>query len=80
MAIEVNVTHLRQHLSDFLDRVGRGEEILVTSRGIVVARLMPPGDFVGSAQKFIEGLREKCWVGDVESPIGEVWEASDAGP
>lgn len=39
---EVNVTHLRQHLPEFLARVERGERIQVTSRGRVIAEISPP--------------------------------------
>ncbi|TMG49460.1 MAG: type II toxin-antitoxin system prevent-host-death family antitoxin [Chloroflexi bacterium] len=36
------VSKLRASLSDFLRRVKAGEEILITERGRVVARLIPP--------------------------------------
>ncbi len=39
---EVNVTALRQHLPEYLARVERGERILVTSRGRVIAEIAPP--------------------------------------
>jgi len=38
---EVNVTELRQNLPGYLARVRRGERIKVTSRGRVVAELVP---------------------------------------
>ena len=37
---EVNVTDLRAHLPAFLASVQAGEEVLVTSRGKVIARLV----------------------------------------
>jgi antitoxin (DNA-binding transcriptional repressor) of toxin-antitoxin stability system len=36
--MDVPVTELRAHLSDWLDRVRAGEEVIVTDRGIPVAR------------------------------------------
>lgn len=36
------VRHLKDHLSDVLLRVQRGEEIIVTSRRRPVARIVPP--------------------------------------
>lgn len=39
---EVNVTELRQNLPGYLAKVRRGERIKVTSRGRVVAELVPP--------------------------------------
>lgn len=38
--MDVPVTELRAHLGDWLDRVRGGEEIIVTDRGIPVARLL----------------------------------------
>ena len=38
--MEVPVTELRAHLSDWLDRVRSGEEVVVTDRGVPVARLL----------------------------------------
>jgi prevent-host-death family protein len=38
--MDIAVTELRAHLSDWLARANRGEEIVVTDRGIPVARLV----------------------------------------
>ena len=38
---EVKITELRQHLPEYLRRVEAGDEIAVTVRGRVVARLVP---------------------------------------
>ena len=38
----VNVTELRQNLPAYLDQVRKGEHILVTSRGEVIAEISPP--------------------------------------
>jgi prevent-host-death family protein len=38
--MDVPVTELRAHLSDCLERVRGGEEIIVTDRGVPVARLL----------------------------------------
>jgi prevent-host-death family protein len=38
--MDVPVTELRAHLSDWLDRVRGGEEVIVTDRGVPVARLL----------------------------------------
>jgi prevent-host-death family protein len=37
--VEVSVTELRAHLSDWLDRARAGGEVVITDRGIPVARL-----------------------------------------
>lgn len=43
------VRELKTHLSAFLREVARGEVVLVTDRGQVVAELRPPGDAARSA-------------------------------
>ncbi|MGH9294200.1 MAG: type II toxin-antitoxin system Phd/YefM family antitoxin [Acidimicrobiales bacterium] len=39
--MEVGIRELRNHLSDYLDRVRDGAEIVVTERGTAVARVVP---------------------------------------
>jgi prevent-host-death family protein len=39
--IEIGAFDAKTHLSSLLDRVARGEEILITRRGHPVARLVP---------------------------------------
>jgi prevent-host-death family protein len=43
MTDRVGVRQLRQNLSKYLDRVKAGEDLVVTERGAVVARLVPAG-------------------------------------
>ena len=38
--MDVAVSELRAHLSDWLDRVQEGEEVVVTDRGVPVARIL----------------------------------------
>lgn len=41
--MEVGVRELRNNLSRYLDRVRGGEEVIVTDRGHVIARVVPAG-------------------------------------
>jgi prevent-host-death family protein len=72
---EVNVSELRNRLPEYLARAESGEEILVTRRGRVVARLSAAQDTRAAAKRALEVLRDRARVGDVVSPVGEVWEA-----
>ena len=49
--IEVGAFDAKTHLSSLLDKVARGEEVLITKRGRPVARLVPA---VQAGQKRIE--------------------------
>ena len=72
---EVNVSELRNHLPEYLARAELGEEILVTRRGRVIARLSAAQDHRTEAKRQLEALRARARVGDVVSPVGEPWEA-----
>lgn len=72
---EVNVTELRSHLPQYLASVEGGTEILVTSHGKVIARILPPIDIRQAAKEKLKKLRKCCKIGDVTSPIDESWDA-----
>ena len=55
---EVNVTELRNHLPKYLADVCKGEEILITVRGRVIARILPPVDVKLEAGKKLRALRK----------------------
>ena len=65
----VNVTEFRNHLPLCLDRVKSGEELTLTSRGTVVARLMPDVNDAEKAREWLENIKKTCWVGDVTTPL-----------
>lgn len=72
----VSVTDFRQHLAEWLDRVRAGEEIAVSERGVVVARVLPSRDSKEEARQYFAELRRKgATVGDVTSPIDTGWDA-----
>lgn len=74
---EVNITELRNHLPVYLEQVHTGNEIWVTSRGHVIARLLPPPDAKTEAREQLKQLRKHCKVGDVVSPLNEDWNVDD---
>lgn len=72
--IEVSVTTFRNHIPDYLGKLRNGENIALTSRGKVIARLLPPtvDDRLNASQQLSE-LRTICRIGDVVSPVDEEW-------
>ena len=70
----VNTTEFRQHLPSYLRRAA-GEEIRITSRGRVIARLLPEEDRIAAARRRLDALQGQVKLGDVESPSGEEWNA-----
>ncbi len=72
---EVNLSELRTHLPQYLERAEAGEEILVTRRGQVVARLVAVRDPRAEAKERLARLRQCARVYDVVSSIDTNWEA-----
>jgi antitoxin (DNA-binding transcriptional repressor) of toxin-antitoxin stability system len=75
--VQVEITELRQNLPAWLERVRIGEEISIVEHGAVVARLIPPVNRRTQARVALEALRARARVGDVESPVKEVWDAAN---
>lgn len=72
---DVNITELRQNLPTFIEQVRKGQELRVTVRGRVVARIVPEPDDRVAARAFLASLRGKCRIGDIVSPSGDAWNA-----
>lgn len=71
--MDVPVRDLKARLSEYLRRVRRGEEIVITRRGKPVGRIVPvgePREKTGAAAA--RQLRALEWVraGDGEAPLG----------
>jgi prevent-host-death family protein len=71
----VNVAELRQNLPRYLAVAHGGGEIEVTSRGRLIARIVPGGDRQQEARSRLAAARKRCKVGDVVSPLGVKWSA-----
>lgn len=80
IAAHVDIADLLQNLAALLERVRFGEEVVILERGTAVARIVPPSDPRAEARAALQALRAGARVGDVESPLGEAWEAVDDHP
>ena len=72
---KVNVTELRQNLPAYLVKVQKGKEIEVTSRGKVIARIVPGSETHVEARARLLAARKRCRIGDVVGPTNEAWNA-----
>jgi len=66
----VNVTELRQHLTDYLKQVQQGEEIAITPHGKTIGRIVPDHNESKreATLKRLEALRGTVIVGDILAP------------
>ena len=62
--MEVGVRELKQHLSDYLDRVERGQIITITERGRPKVQLVP---LPGGGDRLAEGVAEG-WITPAARP------------
>ena len=63
--MEVSVRELKNRLSEYLRKVSTGHEVLVTSHGKVVARLIAPGAGrrkQSAEEEAIAQLRSQPWI------------------
>ncbi len=56
---EAGIRELRNHLSKYLERVRDGEEVIVTDRGMAVARVVPVGHRRPYDRLVAEGIIEQ---------------------
>jgi antitoxin (DNA-binding transcriptional repressor) of toxin-antitoxin stability system len=57
--------------------VEEGEEIRVTQRGRVIARIVPEQSRRVQARAALTELSKTARLGDIESPIGEAWSVDE---
>jgi prevent-host-death family protein len=77
---DVKLTELRQNLPAYVKQVEKGRELRITSRGKVVARLLPAEDTAQAARARLKTLRKTARVGDVVAPTGDRWQAERGRP
>ncbi|MBF0444907.1 MAG: type II toxin-antitoxin system prevent-host-death family antitoxin [Magnetococcales bacterium] len=69
--LNVDVAEFQKGLPNYMKQIGNGEEIQISSKGCVVARVIPVKNKSDEARKRLELLRGTVITGDVLSPIGE---------
>lgn len=70
MQKEIGIAQAKDRLSELVERVAQGEEFVITRRGEVLARLIPPSDQVqrvkrAEALQAVLDAREGARLGDV---------------
>ena len=73
----VSITELRANLLKYLKIAQHGEQINVTSKGTLLATLIPPVAQQNSAKEKLRKLAKTAVIHDVISPIGDTWDAME---
>lgn len=72
----VAVSDLRANLMKILKQIELGSVVDITSRGKVVAKLVPPDYTREMAKEKLKELRKSAVVGDVISSLDSKWEVN----
>ena len=70
----IAVSELRANLMKVLERIKNGDHIQITSRGNVIAQLMPVENIREKARAKLLALSKTAEIIDVISPIDETWD------
>ena len=69
----IAVSELRANLMQVLEQIKQGAQIQITSRGKVIAQLVPADEAQTQAKRALKHLAEDAKIGDVISPLDESW-------
>jgi len=72
----IAVSELRANLMNVLKKIKHGSVVDITSRGEVVAKLVPPDYSRTEAKSKLKELSKTAVLGDVVSPVDTKWESA----
>ena len=70
----IAVSELRANLMKVIEEIKQGAQIQITSRGKVVAQLVPADTAQEHAKEILHQLSDNAVIGDVISPVDETWD------
>lgn len=74
--LAISVNEFRAQMNVVLKKVKKGEIVTLQVRGVEIARIVPPSFAQQEARDALKRLQATAVVGDLLSPIGEVWESN----
>ena len=72
---QVTISEFRANLLKYLKIVQRGEQMNITSKGAMLATLIPPSSQQQTAREKLAKLAKTTEMHDVVTPIGDDWDA-----
>ena len=73
----IAVSELRANLMKVLKEIEHGSSLDITSRGRVVAKLVPPSYSRSLARKKLAEIGRRAKIHDIVSPIDEEWKVNN---
>jgi prevent-host-death family protein len=75
--LQIGVSEFRANMMKILTKVEQGAMIDITSRGRVVAKLVPPEYSRDLARNKLGEIGKRAKIGDVISPLETVWKVTE---
>ena len=72
----VAISKFRGNIKEILKKVEHGSSYIITSKGHVVAKLIPPDNILKDAREKLSRLAKTAVIGDIVSPTGEEWKSA----
>ena len=72
---QVTISEFRANLLKYLKIIQRGEQMNITSKGEMLATLIPPSSQQHTAREKLAKLAKTAEIHDVVIPIGDNWDA-----
>jgi len=69
----IAVSEFRANLMKVLNAIRQGKKINITSRGKVIAKLVPPDDTIGYARKKLNEISKTAVLNDLVTPVETNW-------
>jgi prevent-host-death family protein len=73
----IAVSDLRANLMKILKEIEHGAIVNITSRGKIVAKLIPPESSQETAKKKLKAISKTAVLNDIISPIAIEWKAME---
>ena len=71
---KIPISEFRLHLKKTLNAVKLGREIIITSHGRDIAKIVQPGNNISEAEKKLEKITGTAVINNIIDPVSSDWE------
>ena len=71
--IAAAISDFREHITKYLGFISKGKEIVITSHGKEIARVLPPKNKKNSARKKLAELSKTAVIKNITDPVSVEW-------
>ena len=71
----ITISDLRANITQMLKEIYLGKVVNITSRGKIIAKIVPPDDIIENAKIKLKEISKTAVIYDIISPVNETWDA-----